>query len=108
MVSQRRRGKRRGEPEEPAADGLGAGLPADRAAGEPLHWWTFLSAYSEIGDCLFAQVVRIRDKLARNKKLDKDEREWYNRNRRLVDLRQALSEREQQAVAQWTGELPVR
>ena len=39
---------------------------------------------------------------------DKDEREWYNRNRRLVDLRQALSEREQQAVAQWTGELPVR
>lgn len=83
-------------------------LGRDVRAPEPLHWWTFLSAYSEIGDCLFAQVVRIRDKLARNKKLDKDEREWYNRNRRLVDLRQALSEREQQAVAQWTGELPVR
>lgn len=83
--------------------------PVNRVLGKEiqslkyLHWWSFLSAYSEIGDCLFAQVVRIRDKLARHKKLDKDEREWYNRNRRLVDLRQALSERDKQAVAQWTG-----
>ena len=27
---------------------------------EYLHWWTFISAYYEIGDCLFAQIVRIR------------------------------------------------
>ena len=29
-------------------------------AADYLHWWTFISAYYEIGDCLFAQIVRIR------------------------------------------------
>lgn len=52
-----------------------------------LHWWTFLSAYMEIGgDCLMSQIVSIRDKRARGKKLEKNEREWYRRNQDLVDL----------------------
>lgn len=45
--------------------------PVNRVLGkevralEYLHWWSFLSAYHEIGgDCTFAQVVSIRDKLA--------------------------------------------
>ena len=47
-----------------------------------LHWWTFISYYYEIdGDCLFAQIVNIRDKQARGKSLDKQEREWYRRNK---------------------------
>ena len=52
-----------------------------------LHWWTFLSAFYEIGDCTFAQAVSIRDKQARGKKLEKPEREWYRRNKSLVDFR---------------------
>lgn len=52
-----------------------------------IHWWTFLSAFYEIGDCLFAQVVGIRDKKARGKKLDKQDQEFYRKNRDLVDLK---------------------
>ena len=67
----------------------------------PLHWWTFLSAYYEIGDCLFAQVVRIREKKARGKQLDKAEREWYRQNRELVDLKTAYTRDEQDLLAQF-------
>lgn len=51
-----------------------------------LHWWTFLGAYMDIGECLFSQIVSIRQKLAAHKKLEKYEKEWYHRNRHLVDL----------------------
>ena len=59
-----------------------------------VHWYTFLGAYMEIGDCLFAQVVRIRDKIRRNKKLEKEEREWYRKNRNLVDIKKKLTDEE--------------
>lgn len=53
---------------------------------ESLHWWTFVGYYQEIGgECTFAQVVSIRDKLRRGK-MDKTDREYYNRNRSLIDL----------------------
>ena len=67
------------------------------------HWWSFLSAYMEIGgDCTFAQVVSIRDKLARHKKLDKAEQEWLRRNRRLVDFKRKYTAAENELVKQWT------
>lgn len=66
-----------------------------------LHWWTFVSYYMEIGDCLFAQVVAIRDKKARGKPLDKQDREFYRRNRDLVDLKTAYTEAEQDLLAAW-------
>ena len=59
-----------------------------------VHWYTFLGAYMEVGDCLFAQVVRIRDKLRRHKALEKEEREWYRKNRHLVDIKTKLTESE--------------
>ncbi|MBO4939362.1 MAG: hypothetical protein J6C98_10270 [Oscillospiraceae bacterium] len=66
-----------------------------------LHWWTFLSAYMEIGDCVFAQIVRIRSMLAKGKRLEKADREWYDQNRHLVDLRQTFSEAEDDLLKQW-------
>ncbi|MBO4939240.1 MAG: hypothetical protein J6C98_09650 [Oscillospiraceae bacterium] len=66
-----------------------------------LHWWTFLSAYMEIGDCVFAQIVRIRNLLAKGKPLDKADREWYRQNRHLVDIRQTFSEVEDDLLKQW-------
>lgn len=66
-----------------------------------LHWWTFLSAYYEIGDCLFAQIVRIRNKRARGKKLDKAEREWYRENRHLVDLKMRFTDKDNDIMAAW-------
>lgn len=68
-----------------------------------LHWWTFISAYYEIGDCVFAQIVRIRSLLAKGKPLDKVDREWYRQNRHLVDLKTTYTEAENQILKQWTG-----
>lgn len=78
-------------------------LGCEARAVEYMHWWTFLAAYQEIGDCTFAQVVRIRDKLARGKSLDKQDREWYRRNRRLVDLKTSYTSAEQDLLKEWCG-----
>lgn len=73
-------------------------------ADEYCHWWTFLAYYNEInGDCTFAQVVRIRDKQARGKSLDKDEREWLNRNRELVELPSHYTDEEEEILKMWGG-----
>lgn len=66
-----------------------------------LHWWTFLSAYMEIGDCVFAQIVRIRNLKAKGKKLDKLDQEWYRQNRHLVDIKQTLTEEETDLFGRW-------
>lgn len=69
---------------------------------EGLHWWTFISAYNEIGgDCVFAQIVRTRNKLARGKKLDKQDSEWYKQNRNLVDFRRKYTDGENDVLKQW-------
>lgn len=83
--------------------------PINRVAGEDvrgvayLHWWSFLSMYYEIGDCTFAQIVRIRDMLARGKPLNKEEREWYNRNRHLVEIQQTFTDAENDVMMKWCG-----
>lgn len=68
-----------------------------------LHWWTFLAAYQEIGDCLFAQVVRIRSKRNKGKKLDKAEQEFYRKNRDIIDIKTRYSKDEEAFFAQWLG-----
>lgn len=40
-------------------------LGLEARAEKYLHWWSFISAYYEIGECLFAQVIRIRRKRLR-------------------------------------------
>ena len=62
-------------------------LGTEIRAGAYMHWWTFLGAYVEIGESLFASVLAIRRKKARGKKLEKYEQELYRENRALVDLR---------------------
>lgn len=69
-----------------------------------MHWWTFLSAYMEIGDSLFSQVTSIRQKKAKHQKLDKQEQKWYQENKNLVDLKQKYTEEElkqQQRMMKW-------
>jgi hypothetical protein len=82
--------------------------PINKAAGfevrsaEYMHWWTFLAYYYEIGgDCLFAQIVRIRDAKARGKKLEKHEQEWYRQNRHLVDFKQHYTSAEEELLKEW-------
>lgn len=81
--------------------------PVNRVLGceirskEYIHWWTFLSAYFEIGDCLFAQIVNIRAKKQKGQALDKSEREFYRKNRAMIDLKTPQTETETGLLAQW-------
>lgn len=83
--------------------------PINRVAGqeiravEYMHWYTFCGYYQEIGDCTFAQVVRVRDCLARGKKLDKTDSEWYRKNRHLVDFKRKYSSEDEEILKEWGG-----
>ena len=72
-------------------------------AADSLHWRTFLSAYLEIPpESVFARVLRIREKLRTGKKLEKNERTWYNKNRELVHLKPKFSREEEEIMSSWT------
>ena len=83
--------------------------PINRVAGrevrndEYLHWWTFIGLYNEIGDCLFAQVVGIRDKKARNKKLDDAEKEFARRNADLINIKTHYTDAENALLEAWAN-----
>lgn len=51
-----------------------------------LHWWTFVAYFNAIGEGQLSTLVSIRDKLSRHVKLEKWERDFYRKNRSLVDL----------------------
>lgn len=72
-----------------------------RQPGKEIHWWTFLGAYHEIGDCLFAQIVRIREYLAKGKKLDKTDSEFYRRNKKLVDFKTKYTSEDEEVLKKW-------
>lgn len=63
-----------------------------------LHWWTFLGFFNEIGEGLFAQVMHIRSKKAKGKKLEKWENEFYREHREMIDLKNKLTAEEQAEV----------
>lgn len=81
--------------------------PINRVVGQEirsmpyLHWWTFISAYYEIGDCFFAQIVRIRSLRAKGKRLEKADQEFYRENKRLVDIKEKYSEAENTQLQEW-------
>ena len=64
-------------------------------AVEYMHWWTFVGYYMEIGESLFSQVLSIRQKRARGKKLEKWEREFERDNIKIVKLHKKLTEEEE-------------
>lgn len=63
---------------------------------EYLHWWTFLGAYMEIGESLFSQILSIRQKKAKGKKLEKWEQEFYRENKDLIDLKVKVERSEEE------------
>lgn len=56
------------------------------------HWWDFIGAYMEIGESTFSTIIGIRNKRYKGKKLEKWEQEFYQENKKLVDLPQELTE----------------
>lgn len=81
--------------------------PINRAIGyevraaDYVHWWTFLAAYQEIGDCTFAQVVSIRKKRLKGKKLDKADQDFYNENKELIDFQTVYTDEENALFDEW-------
>lgn len=69
-------------------------LNTEIRAQKHIHWWTFLGAYMEIGESLFSNVVEIRQKKSKRKKLEKWEEEFYRENKALVDLKTKYTEAE--------------
>ena len=63
-------------------------LNTEIRAQKYIHWWTFLGAYMEIGESLFSNIVHIRQKKAKGKKLDKWEMDFYKENKSLIDFKQ--------------------
>ena len=80
-------------------------LNTEIRAVQYMHWWTFLGAYMEIGESLFSNVLHIRQKIAKNKKLEKWEQEFYKENKSLIDFKNTdqRSEEEKQALREYFG-----
>lgn len=60
------------------------------------HWYSFLGGYMEIGECTFSNVVSIRSKRVKGKKLEGWEQEFYKDNKKMIDLPHNLTEEEQE------------
>ena len=64
-----------------------------------MHWWTISGYVNSVDkDDFWTFVISIRDKLNKKKKLEKNEREFLNKNRELVILekRKTKEERERE------------
>lgn len=80
-------------------------LNCEIRAQKYIHWWTFLGAYMEIGESLFSNIIHIRQKKAKGKKLEKWELEFYKENKSLIDFKQKSqrSEEEKQMLRDYFG-----
>ena len=61
-----------------------------------LHWWTFMGFFMEIKDGTFSQVMSLRMKKAKGKKLEKWERDFWSSNKKLCVLKTKLTQEEKE------------
>ena len=62
-----------------------------------VHWWTFIGYFMEISEGVFSHVLGLRSKKAKNKKLEKWEREYWQANKEICVLKPKLTAEEQEA-----------
>lgn len=60
------------------------------------HWWEFFGYYLGIGEGVFNTIVSIREKRRKGKKLEKWEKEFYQNNKSLIDLKSKKIERSEE------------
>lgn len=65
-------------------------------AKDYIHWWTFMGYFMEIHEGIYSQVLSLRQKKSKNKKLEKWEREFWQSNKDLCVLKKKLSEEEKE------------
>lgn len=69
-----------------------------------LHWWTFMGYYLAVGESLLSNIVSIRSKIAKGKKLEKYEQEFKKENPQYFNFDYRLTQErsfEQQLKATW-------
>lgn len=64
---------------------------------ENLHWWEFVSAFYEIGDCTFSTIVHQRKLKKRGKQSEEDKR-WWNENIHIAKLKEVYTDEENEAL----------
>lgn len=67
-----------------------------RDARNYTHWYDFIGAYQEIGECFWASVVSIRNKRYKGKKLEKWEQEFYSEHKDVINIQKNLTADEQE------------
>ena len=67
-----------------------------RTPNKYTHWWTFMGAFQEIGECAWSTFVSIRKKKMHGQKLEEWEQKVYRENKHDIDLPQNLTEEEQE------------
>lgn len=70
-----------------------------------LHWFTFVSFFMEVGEGQFSTLVSVRQKLAKHKKLEKWEQEFYRNNKDRVKLKPKYTPEEQAEKDRWNMRL---
>lgn len=75
----------------------------DKSAGfsirsrEFYHFWEFMSAFFESGECVFNTLVHQR-KLKKTGKQSKFDKEWWAENKDIAELKTALTQEEQEIL----------
>lgn len=59
-----------------------------------MHWFTFLGYFSSIPECMFTNIVSIREKLNSGKKLEKYEKELLKKYKHLIVLKPRMTHEE--------------
>lgn len=67
-------------------------------SSEYIHWWTFMGYFMEISDGVFSQVLSLRLKKAKGKKLEKHEQEFWTANRSICVLRKKVSDQQKTEI----------
>lgn len=61
------------------------------------HFWEFMSAFFESGECVFNTLVHQR-KLKKTGKQTKADKEWWAENREIAELKMTLTQDEQEVL----------
>lgn len=78
-------------------------LEYDCRGKEFLHWWTFLSAFMEMGECTLNTYMGIRDKLNKGKKLEKWEEKIYRDNINKILIKPKYDDETQRIIDEIMG-----
>lgn len=60
------------------------------------HWYDFIGAYGEIGECYWSQVMSIRKKRQEGRPLDETDRKFYREHKKDIDLPTEMSDEERE------------